>query len=355
MMRLVLTLIRPGGCKLIIIENKGLAINLPPEFTPVLLSPDFSIEELEKALDLSDHPGPEMTDVELRFERRFSQMLMDNFPDTIYFKDAKSRFTRINNAKARSLGIKDPREAIGKTDADFFDPARAQKALLEEQELMETGIPIINRLEHFKEGGKERFKSATKIPIKDKNGRIIGLVGISRDVTESKEYEEKLVKEQNLLKALMDNLPDKIFFKDRKSRFIRVNKAWATKYKLVNTDEVNGKADADFFDKSFADETFREEQSLMETAVPLINKLEKKVHDDGRVSFKLVTKVPFRDKNGRIAGLVGISHDITDLKVAENKLAREKELLQSLMDNIPDLIYFKDQESKFTRINLGPG
>jgi two-component system, sensor histidine kinase and response regulator len=344
-------LILRAGCKLIIIGEIGSAINLSPEIQTTVLSPEFGVEELKKALDLTDRPEPEVADSELQFEMSFSQMLMDNFADIIYFKDNKLRFTRINHAKARSLGIIDPGEAIGKTDADYIDPVQAKKAMFEEQELMKTGIPVLNKLERIESGGRSRFVIANKLPVKDKTGRIVGMVGISRDVTESKEHEEQLMKEQYLLKALMDNIPDKIFFKDRKSQFIRVNKAWAAKHNLVNTDDVIGKADADYFNQSFAEETFREEQSMMETSVPLINKLEKKVREDGRESFKLVTKVPFRDKNGKIAGLVGISHDITDLKLAENKLAREKELLQSLMDNIPDLIYFKDLESKFTRIN----
>ena len=177
----------------------------------------------------------------------------------------------------------------------------------------------------------------------------MGLVGISRDVTKDKEYEEKLLREQNLLKALMNNIPDKIFFKDRKSKYVRVNRAWAKKYNLDNPDEVIGKDDKDFFPKPFAEETFREEQLLMETGLPLINKLEKKIRE-GKLSYKLVSKVPIKGKNG-ITGLVGISHDITNLKTAERKLAREKKLLQLLMDNIPDLIYFKDKDSKFTRIN----
>ena len=186
---------------------------------------------------------------------------------------------------------------------------------------------------------------------KDEKREIIGLVGISRDVTIAKEYEEKILQEQNLLKALMDNIPDSIYFKDRKSRFIKINKAWARKHNPVNPEDAIGKSDIDFFSKTFSEETFREEQMMMETALPLINKLEKKVYADGSERYKLVTKVPVSGAKGTIIGLVGISHDITDLKIGEIKLAKEKELLQSLMDNIPDLIYFKDCESKFTRIN----
>jgi len=287
-----------------------------PDKKPVLLSPDFTINELSAVLIPSDLP--EEKEANMRIENGFLQILMDNIPDTIYFKDTESRFTRINNAKARYLSIVDPRDAIGKTDSDFYDSAHAKKTFLDEQKLMKSGIPIINKLEHIKSGGDNRFVTATKIPVRDKDGNIVGLVGISRDVTLNKEHEEKLLREQNLLKALMNNIPDKIFFKDRQSKFIRVNRAWANKYNLTKTDEAIGKADSDFFPRAFAEETFREEQLLMQTGMPLINKLEKKVRD-GKESYKLVTKVPIKGKNGIISGLVGISHDITGLKIAEKK------------------------------------
>ena len=337
------------GPGLIIINQDDSEINLPADLTPFILPANFTLQDLTGALD--SYPlNKYSTELDMRVENRFLQILMDNIPDTIYFKDTESRFTRINNAKAQKLNILDPSEAIGKTDGDFYDSAHAKRSYRDEQKLMKSGIPIINKLEHIESGGRNRFVTATKIPVKDKKGDIIGLVGISRDVTRNIEYEEKLLKEQELLKALMDNIPDKIFFKDRQSRFVRVNKAWANKYNMLNTDDVVGKADDDFFPKQFAEETFREEQLLMDTGLPLVNKLEKKVRD-GKESYKLVTKVPIKGKNGKITGLVGISHDITELKIAENKLAREKQLLQSLMDNIPDPIYFKDKKSKFIRIN----
>jgi PAS domain S-box-containing protein len=343
--------VNTSGCKMIIIKNEDLKIINYPLKSISCLSTEFSKRDLYEALGHSDQKNSIATDRDVQNEKSYLQILMDNIPDTIYFKDTESRFTRINLAKAKTLGLKDISEAVGKSDKDFFDPARAKQTFHDEQKLFKTGVPIINKVEHFKIAGENKYLSATKIPIIDQKGEIRGLVGISRDITKSKEFEKKLIKEQDLLKALMDNIPDKIFFKDRNSRFIRVNKAWAKKYNIENTDEVIGKADTDFFNKSFAEETFLEEQLLMETEQPLINKLERKTKEDGKESYKLVSKVPIKSKNGNITGLVGISHDITELKLTEKKLATEKELLQSLMDNIPDLIYFKNLKSEFIRIN----
>nr|MBC8446477.1 PAS domain S-box protein [Chloroflexota bacterium] len=128
----------------------------------------------------------------LAHERDLLQALMDNIPDTIYFKDAASRFTRINRAQAQVLGLNDPKEAIGKTDFDFFTPEHARGAYADEQEIVKSGQPLIDKVERIRRAdGHIRWVSATKVPIMDQKGRVTGIVGISRDITERKRAEEE--------------------------------------------------------------------------------------------------------------------------------------------------------------------
>lgn len=129
----------------------------------------------------------------LRTERDLMQALMDNIPDTIYFKDAESRFTRINQAQARVLGIPQPAQAVGRTDMDFQVPELAEEFMKEEREIIRTGTPLINRIEfNPAPDGSPRWFSATKVPLTDPSGRVTGIVGVSRDVTQSKQAEEKI-------------------------------------------------------------------------------------------------------------------------------------------------------------------
>ena len=116
------------------------------------------------------------TEANLAHERDLLQVLMDNFPDTIYFKDTASRFTRINQAQARLLGVDRPEEAIGKTDADFFQNGElVQPFLAEEQHLMSSGEPIIDRVEYNPTpDGQPRWLSASKVPLRDAAGQIVG-------------------------------------------------------------------------------------------------------------------------------------------------------------------------------------
>jgi PAS domain S-box-containing protein len=126
----------------------------------------------------------------LAHERDLLHALMDNIPDTIYFKDAESRFTRINRAQATLLGVDTIDAAVGKTDHDFQPIELAQAALAEEQQLVATGQPLIDRLEFNPTAdGKPRWLSATKVPIKNDTGQVIGIVGMSRDITVRQEID----------------------------------------------------------------------------------------------------------------------------------------------------------------------
>jgi PAS domain S-box-containing protein len=129
----------------------------------------------------------------LRYEKEFLQVLMDYIPYTIYFKDLDCRFTKINKAQARLIGLDNPKEAIGKTDFDFFSDQHAQAAFEDERKIMTTGIPLLEKIEHIKDAdGKLRWVSATKIPVYDDNDKITGLVGMSMDITEKRMAEDKL-------------------------------------------------------------------------------------------------------------------------------------------------------------------
>jgi PAS domain S-box-containing protein len=294
------------------------------------------------------------TELKLNTERELLQSLLDNTPDTIYFKDNLSRFTKINLAQAKCLGIESPEEAIGKTDFDFAPTEQAALSFKDEVEIMETGKALVNRVEKVRlKDGTVTWVSTTKIPIKNQLGEITGLVGVSRDVTESHNLELKLQQETNLLNSLLDSVPDVIYFKNKKSQFIRASKSCLKKHNMTDADNLIGKTDADFLNPEFASQTFQEEQLMMETGIPIIDKLQSKLDTaTGKNRYDIANKIPIFDQNNRIVGLFGISRDITDLKNAELKLNKERELLQSLLDNTPDTIYFKDLSSKFTKINL---
>ena len=292
-----------------------------------------------------------LAEASLHEEKHFLQMLMDNIPDTIYFKNTKSQFTRINMAQALTLGINNPEEAIGKTDADYFDARHAERALKDEAELFANGTPVISQVEKIVTVNGIKYVTATKIPYKDERGKITGMVGVSRDITLEHQYEEKLEQQQELVDAFLKSSPDIIYYKDRKARYTRINEAHARLMKLDHPEDAIGRTDFDFHDEEFARQSYQDDMELMETGVSIVDKLQEFVDAYGELRYVTTTKIPIREKSGRIIGLVGVSRDYTERQKMENRLEHERELLQILMDSVPDSIYFKDTESRFTRIN----
>ncbi|HZO62661.1 MAG TPA: GGDEF domain-containing protein [Gaiellaceae bacterium] len=134
-------------------------------------------------------PGPE----ELVDDRYLLDTFMEYTPDSVYFKDVQSRFIRISRALADRLGLKDPAEAISRTDFDFFSDEHAREAFADEQRLMQTGEPLVGIEERETwEDGREAWVSTTKVPLRDRAGAIVGLFGISRDITTRKQDEQQL-------------------------------------------------------------------------------------------------------------------------------------------------------------------
>ncbi len=151
----------------------------------------------------------------LAHERDLLHTLMDNIPDGIYFKDAASCFTRINRAQAQVLGLTDPTQATGKTDFDFFRAELARDFYADEQEIVKSGQPLIDKVEGVKEpDGQFRWVSATKAPVLDRKGRVTGIVGISRDITERKRAEEALARSEAFNRRLVEASPVGILYLD---------------------------------------------------------------------------------------------------------------------------------------------
>ena len=125
-----------------------------------------------------------------------------------------------------------------------------------------------------------------------------------------------------LIDALLNTTPDHIYFKDLNSRFICSSKTQAAKFGLKDPSEAMGKTDFDFFSAEHAQQAFKDEQWILQTGQSIVDKEEKLTWPDGRVTWASTSKMPLRDKDGRVVGTFGISRDITVRKLAEERAAR---------------------------------
>jgi sigma-B regulation protein RsbU (phosphoserine phosphatase) len=159
-------------------------------------------------------------------------------------------------------------------------------------------------------------------------GSYIRLTGACWDITERKRIEQDLANERFLLSTLMENMPDKIYFKDADSRFLRVSDAMVKWFGACSAGDVIGKTDFDFFSREHALAAFEDEQRIVETGQALPGYEEKETWPDGHETWVSTTKLPLRDPTGRIIGTFGLSRDISDRRRAEAQLAHYAEELR---------------------------
>jgi PAS domain S-box-containing protein len=269
--------------------------------------------------------------------------LIDNLPDVIYAKDAEGRKILSNPADVGITRCKTEAEVIGKTDFDFFPKDIAEKFHADDQKVM-RGEAVINREEYFfDEKDQKRWLLTSKLPLRDQNKKIVGLMGIGRDITERKQAEETFAAQQKLLDSLIAAIPDLVYFKDRESRFLRINEAYAKRAGLADVQAAVGKTDSDIYGEQHAREAYEDEQRILATGQPLINKEERESWPDGRVTWVVSTKMPLLDSSGKIIGTMGISRDITERKQVEEALRESEQKFKMLFESANDVIFIMNQ------------
>ncbi len=304
---------------------------------------------------LLDITQRKLAEAELARERELLQALMESSNDYIYFKDAQSRFIKASHSQARRFGANSPDEVAGKTDFDFFSEDHARPAFEDEQQIIRTGQPMIGKMERefWNDGRAVSCVLTTKMPLRNKIGEIIGTFGISKDITAIKQAESALAYERDLLKALLDQSPDCIFFKDRQSHYVRVSRSEVETLYQIDLNRhpashspdgaadlpghlaglkpfhefVIGKSDSDIYGPEFAGEFGHDEDEIIRTGKSLSGKIEKIISPDGRAEWFLTNKTAWYNQDGEIIGTFGTSRNITDLKQAEAKIEQTHQQL----------------------------
>ncbi len=290
------------------------------------------------------------TEDALKHERYLLHSLLDNLPDAIYFKDAQSRFTRINRALAVKDGLTDPVEAIGKTDFDFFTEEHARPALEDELEVMRTGQALIGKEE--KESwpdGSVSWVSTTKLPLHDVDGKIVGTFGISRDITKSKMAEIALKDSEVLYHSLVESLPLNVFRKDLHGRVTLVNSMYV---RTLGTtiEQVLGKTDHDLFPKELADKYVEDDRRVLAEG-GVFETVEAHETPAGQRLFVQVLKTPVTDAAGAIVGIQVIFWDVTARKLADQAVQDSERRYRQFTEGSQDAIVVANQHGVITLFN----
>ena len=158
--------------------------------------------------------------------------------------------------------------------------------------------------------------------------------------------------DSSILHVLMETLPDRIYFKDLESRFVRVNRSQALALGAAAPADCVGRTDFDYFSREHAERARADELEIIRTGRPLVGKVERTTLRDGAVTWVTTTKVPWQDDAGRIIGTYGLTRDFTAARQAEERLTEERNLLRTIIDHLPARIFVKDAASRYLLNNV---
>lgn len=183
------------------------------------------------------------------------------------------------------------------------------------------------------------------VPTFNRDGSIREWVGTCTDVTELKRVEEELFKSRQMLRLVLDTIPQRVFWKDRNSVYIGCNKPLAEDGGYSDPSEIIGKTDYDMSYAATAELYRADDRQVMETGVPKLNYEEPQDKPDGSRAWLTTSKIPLRDKNGEIIGVLGTYEDITVRKQAQEALARSEEKFMSIFHSSPVALAVTDFEN----------
>lgn len=261
------------------------------------------------------------------FERqKVEDALTDQLPVGVYRTTKDGKILYANPALADILGY-DSVEKIKKLSVDdlYYDKQERGKMMVEwekSKDAVSTEISL-----RTMDGRRIWVRDTCRVNFSE-DGELTHFDGIMENITARKKAEEALAYEKYLLDTMMNNTPDAIYFKDSKSRFLRVSKQTSERIGAKSPSELIGKSDFDIFTGEHARPAFEDEQEVMRTGRPVI-KEEKETWLNGHTTWVSTIKLPMRDEKGQINGTFGISRDITERVLAEKELRQAKEAAEA--------------------------
>ena len=286
---------------------------------------------------------------EASYELDLMQTLLSNIPEYIYFKDRERKFVRVSNQFC-DLFKCNMEDIIGKKDEDLFPEEVAKETVKDDRHVIETGIPIINKVEEGESiSGEEHWVLTTKLPWRDKEGNIIGLFGISKEITERKRAEEALRKSEERYRYLSESSPIGVFETDKNGSVQFLNNKWLT---------ITGMSRQNALGFGWAEALHSEDRPriLEEWARCLEEKIGydgefRFVRPSGEVRWVRTRTSPVISPAGDVISHVGVNEDITERKRAEEALRESENIFSLFMEHSPIYVFFKDKNIRSIRLS----
>ncbi len=281
-------------------------------------------------------------------EKRYRD-LFENANDMIFTCGLRGHLTSLNHAGEQITGHQRV-QIIGKHIVELFVPEHRDIAKQMLEEALSPGEARTIELELLNADGI-RVPVEIRVQAIMSDGSPRGIQGIARDITQRRQAEEALARERNLLRTLVDTMPDYVYAKDTGSRFLLANRPVAEAMGAASPEELLGKTDRDYYAPEMADKFRADECEVLKTGRALINREEVGRKPDGSPAWILTNKTPFRDASGEIVGVVGVGRDITERRAVEDALRRSEARFRRLAESNMIGVTMGDDTGRFVYAN----
>ena len=288
---------------------------------------------------------------ELQEREQFLQTVLDTFPLSVFWKDVNSVYLGCNQNLLRDAGLSTIAQIIGKTDYEMpWGETEADIYQADDRAVIESQTAKLGIVEtQYQANGQTIWVETNKLPLRNLQGDVIGVLGTYQDISDRKAVENALMLKQSHLTALMNNIPHIAWIKDEQSRFIAVNTPFVQACGVL-AEELVGKTDFDIWSADLA-QAYRDDDAEVLQSGQRKVVVEKIARADGTLGWLETTKTPFRDDQLNIAGTVGIAADITDLKMLELSLKASERRYASLAAAAPVAIFRFDTPLNCVYVN----
>ena len=253
--------------------------------------------------------------------------LVDRLPIHVTRIDLEGRITFVNETFSELVG-KPVEELIGQTDFDLSPPALAEKYQNDNRHVAASG-QALHAIEENQLDGRLSYYEVWKLPVYNSVGQVVEIQAVFWDVTEREETRAALARERDLLRTLMDSLPDLIYVKDAAGRYVTVNRGLQRLWGNPPLEQILGKTVFDFVRNDLAEGYSVDDQDVLKHDRAVVDSEEQVVTSTGELRIYSTTKVPLHDPQGNVTGLVGIDRDITRRKRAEEELRHAQQAADS--------------------------
>ncbi len=256
----------------------------------------------------------------------FSKVLLDLEGNVL---ECNQQFVKFHATK------EGPEAQVGRNISEFFPPEQRPLLFSTIERTIKEKKTIIGPVEYImsREDGSTFPAEGFSIVMLDSAGSPEALLGLANDITERKQAEEKLRDSRNMLQTVLDSIPAAVFWKDRDSIYLGCNRTFLGAVGLKSSEEVVGKSDYDLPWKRKQADSFREyDRRIMESGIPEYDIIEPYLRADGTHAWAKTNKVPLRDTEGNVVGILGTYEDITERKRAEQELQKAHDELEKRVE-----------------------